>query len=88
LFISITVLGLVLLKLLLLTHSCPSRTPNRSLRKLLNGKYFNKRQFNIITLFNFISAKELIKDLLASKLTTISHSKTCKEKPLSNNLIN
>ena len=71
-----------------LTHSRPSKTPNRSLRKLPNGKYFSKRQFDITTPFNFVSAKESTKDLLASKLIIILYSKTCKEKPLSNNLIN
>ena len=87
-FISIVVLGLVLLKLLPLTHFYLLRTLNRSLRKLPNGKYFGKRQFDIITLFNFVSAKELIKDLLVSKLIMILYSKTCEEKPLSNNLTN
>ena len=81
-------LGLVPLKPPPLTHFHPLRTLNRSLKKLLNGKYFGERQFNITTLFNFVSAKESTKDLLASKLTTISHSKTYKEKPLSNNLTN
>ena len=87
-FVSIAAPGLVPLKPPPLTHSRPSRTPNRSLGKLPNGKYFGERQFDVTTPFNFVSAKESTKDLLASKLTTISRGETCEEKPLGNNLTN
>ena len=65
LFVSIAAPGLVPLKPPPLTHSHPSRTPNRSLGKLPNGECFGERQFDVTTPFNFVSAKESTNDLPA-----------------------
>ncbi|OCL15421.1 S-adenosyl-L-methionine-dependent methyltransferase [Glonium stellatum] len=63
LFVSVAAPGLVPLEPPPITHSHPPRTPNRSLGKLPNGECFGKRQFNVTTPFNFISAEESTKDL-------------------------